>query len=275
MAYTFTKIEKTVATVIISSVLLFISVFILIARNKEWFEAKRHYKSEFTDSSDLREGMEVRFKGFTIGNLTGIRLNEQNTIDVGIVIKKEYETKMRAGSVLKLDSPIGGFGTATIDLKMGMGRGFIRPGEFIHSSDTREGQYLLSQMDLPKNFYMQNLEAILSSVKTVTSDLEKSMRPVGSIMRNLNDTTAGLSQMINSANNKDNSINRFMNDRGTLYTKVDGMLGDFKQMSGNMKKTMVKVDDMISSLRNISRAVEKNPLIGVKKEDYQKREKKK
>jgi phospholipid/cholesterol/gamma-HCH transport system substrate-binding protein len=265
MAYRFTRIEKTVSALVLGIGLLFIGLFVLLGRHKEWFKRKNIYYSYFNDSSSLEEGMPVKFKGFQIGTVRDITLlpqKNEDVIKVKVIIKKEYEKRLKKGSVLKLNTSFGVLGSATLDLKRGYGRGYIRPGEIIYSDHSHKGQILLSNMNLQKNFYIENLESILLSVKAITTDIQKSIAPFGSIMHNLDRTTSALSATLNNVNNQNNSINRFLNDQGTIYKKFDNMLINFRSVSNRVDDISAESAQLIRTLNRIAHAVEKHPLLG-------------
>ncbi len=264
MAYTFNRIEKTVSVMVIIGIAMLVLTAILLVRKKGWLEKQSVYYTVLNDSSALKEGMEIKFKGFSIGTVKDFDLNEDDYIRVDVVIKKKYEDKVRKGSVLKLNSPVLGLGSASFELKVGRGRGYVMPGEMVYSSDSEIGRYLLANMDLPKNFYTENAKAIVTSIRGMTEDMQRSFRPVGKIVLNLKQTTDKVNLMIDNLNKSDNSFNRFMSDRGRMFRRIDGMMG-------NLKKTTRRIDNFMIKLNNIAAAIEKNPLIGAKPSEEKKK----
>lgn len=88
----------------ILAVVFVIVLMVAIGRGQGWFEPRYEYSTELSSASGLNIGMSVDFRGFEVGRVTNITLNEDNNVDVTFNIRERYIHLVTKGSLVELAS---------------------------------------------------------------------------------------------------------------------------------------------------------------------------
>ncbi len=181
--------NQVVGVFVILALAVTIALIVLMGANQRWFKKNYSYHSSFTTASDLSTGMPIRFRGFTIGNVTGITLEEDNNVDVQFYIQEEFIDKVNEDSLIQLvTNPLGGG-----QIIFHQGRMPTDPppeGSIIPTYDSKTGLRLreenrvvvlrssdaiaqaLSQLDP----ILTNVDTVLANLAVLTDDLNATLR---------------------------------------------------------------------------------------------------
>ena len=100
--------DQIVGTLSIFAIAALIFIIFLIGTKQKWFVPKHPYYTVVSSGSNVSEGMAIQYKGFGIGKVKNITLNEKDQVIVNFYISDEYINRITEGSVLELSvSPIG------------------------------------------------------------------------------------------------------------------------------------------------------------------------
>ncbi len=100
--------EQIVGSFLLVAILGVVAILVLIGINQRWFARNYIFTSRFASADGLTVGMPIMLKGFDIGKITRISLNEQDEVDVQFLVEDTYYDRVRPNSVLQLvSSPIG------------------------------------------------------------------------------------------------------------------------------------------------------------------------
>jgi len=262
--------DQIVGIFVLAAIVTVALVLILIGVNQRWFARNYYFTSEFSSGSGLSVGMPISLKGFDIGKISSMRLNEQSEVDVRFYIEDTYYDRVKPDSVLELTSSPIGLGTT---LKFHSGKNRLPPvaeGSSIPSLDTDEGRQLVAdgKVEIPKDAdvigsVIAKLNPLLDETRqavadirriaeTVNSGLNGSGGPIGTMVtdlsrtpRRVNATVDDLNAKINTVLDKvaviaDNVNAISMQTRGVigdLSTNLDVISQNLKEMTGSLKNT--------------------------------------
>ena len=100
MKFGFRHADKFVGLFILVAV-VFISSSLVVNHsiNRRWFAQDYEYYTRFFSASGLSVGMPLKLRGFEIGKIKRITLNDQNKVDVTLIIYDTYIEKVTVDSV--------------------------------------------------------------------------------------------------------------------------------------------------------------------------------
>lgn len=188
--------DKIVGVVILLAVVGIVAIVIFLGANQRWFRKNFYYWSQFNSATGLSRGMSITYKGFEIGRVSKIELNELNEVVIEFYIYDDYHYLVTMDSVIELASSLLGIGGG---MQFYPGRTAGPPlieGSFIPSLDLEEGKLLVEQqrVALPKKS-----EDPMSSIISNVDSLVKDQLP--SIILNIDSISAETEELIKNVNN--------------------------------------------------------------------------
>ncbi|GMO49854.1 MAG: hypothetical protein Pg6C_12920 [Treponemataceae bacterium] len=284
--------------VTLAIVLLLIVVFLLGSKHR-WFAHDLLYKTVFTSASGLSVNMPLLYKGFTIGNVKSLQLNEQDDVEVIFSVREDYVNRVRKGSVVELSvSPIG-LGSSFV-FYSGLAGEVLEAGALVPRIDSREGKELVAQglawapgKDDSITNVIAQVNAVLSDVDIVLKQLQDAFAgrgdsPVACSLNGIADTITSISVI---AGNLDGALqpvlanlNKITSDfsvvsselsNGTLAQSIDTALAGIAGTITNLEKTtafipqqlpqvaalIVELRQTLQTAEEVLVAVRNNPLL--------------
>jgi phospholipid/cholesterol/gamma-HCH transport system substrate-binding protein len=245
------------------------AVLILIGVNQRWFAKNYYFQSLFPTGDGLAVGMPIELKGFQIGKISDIRLNDQNEVDVIFYVEDTYYSRVKPNSVLQLTtSPIG----LSSSLRLLPGNNQEEPlpeKSIIPSLDSPEGQKLEADklVDVPKGqdvigSVIGNLNPVLDDARqaileirrvadSVDAGLNGRPGPVGTMVTDLSSTPARVNRAVDDISGRvDTLLDRIsvISDNLTaIATQTRGVIGD---LSTNLDTISQNLKSMTGDLKN-------------------------
>jgi len=243
--------NQVVGVFVILAVALTVVLIVLMGANQRWFKKNYYYHSNFTTASDLSTGMSIAFRGFTIGKVTAITLQEDNNVDVEFYIQEEFIDKVNEDSLIQVvTSPLGGG-----QIIFHQGRMPTDPpleGSVIPTYDSKQGLRLreenrvivlrssdviaqaLGQIDP----ILQNVDRVLVNLAVLTDDLNAALRgessgPLAGILAGAEGAVAELEQTVVR-------VNRVIDD---TMEQIDSLLGEVTGITSNIEETTAALQD--------------------------------
>jgi phospholipid/cholesterol/gamma-HCH transport system substrate-binding protein len=261
--------DQIVGIFVLAAIVAVALVLILIGVNQRWFARNYYFTSEFASGSGLFVGMPVSLKGFDIGKISSMRLNEQSEVDVRFYIEDTYYDRVRPDSVLELTSSPIGLGTT---LKFHSGKNRLPPvaeWSYIPSLDTDEGRQLVAdgKVEIPKDAdvigsVIAKLNPILDETRqtvadirriaeTVNSGLNGGGGPIGTMVTDLSHTPRRVNATVDDLNGKINTVLDkvavIADNVNAITTQTRGVIGD---LSTNLDVISQNLKEMTGSLKN-------------------------
>jgi phospholipid/cholesterol/gamma-HCH transport system substrate-binding protein len=249
--------DQVVGAFLLLAVLAVAAILVLVGINQRWFAKDYTFRSRFESAGGLSVGMPVMLKGFEIGKISRITLNDDNQVDVLFSVQDTYIGKVLPDSVLQLTSSPIGLGV-TLNFLPG-----IAPGppqaemSFIPSFDLPEGQELVAagKVALPKgddvigsviakvNPILDEVRSTLVQIRRVVSTADLALQgksgPVGEMVVDLAATPVKVNALIDDVNRRVAGI----------ADQVDVVLGRADQVIG-------QVDTVASDLGTITKTTQ-------------------
>jgi phospholipid/cholesterol/gamma-HCH transport system substrate-binding protein len=215
MKLTIRYADKIVGFLIILALSILIFVIFMLGSNQRWFAKDYTFKTYFSSAAGLSQNMPVQYKGFTIGHVKSIKLDENDQVEVRFTIVDTYLNRVKKGSLVEvITSPVSFLGGNQFMFYPGNGIELLDNGDTIPTINSIEGKLLIEQRlaMLPErddglNNIMKDAGDILYDVKTaidttniVLSDLQEAFAgsdktSLGRTIGEVELTVSGLRQM--------------------------------------------------------------------------------
>ena len=251
------------AIVAVAAILIFIGV------NQRWFARNYYFTSRFSSGDGLAPGMAIMLKGFEIGKISKISLNESNEVDAEFYVQDTYYDRVKRNSVLDLTSSPIGLG---VSLKFYPGKNQDPPmpeHSFIPALDTEQGRRLVDEglVVIPRgedvigsviaqiNPLLSEIRSTVTEIRHVSTTVDTALSgnggPMGTMVSDLSTTPArvnkavdGISVKVNTLLDKLTVISDNLND---ISVQTRGVVGDF---STNLDVISKNLKDMTGDLKN-------------------------
>jgi len=263
--------DQIVGFLAIIAVAALVLVIFMLGSKQRWFARDYHFTATFETATGIATGMELKYKGFTVGKIASVSLNARDTVDVGFTVYDTYYDRLREGSVVELIvSPIG-LGNQFL-LHPGNGTALIAEGSEIPRLDSPAGQALADSgaVTIPKrddtvsnivaqvNPLLTNLNDTLAQLNgalkgTGTGPLAETMTGVAKTMTNAADISSGVSGSIDgiladvksvtddlqaftdSLQGVDGLVPRLIDPDGAIFSSLGASLREVEGTLGNVE----------------------------------------
>jgi len=165
---------------------------ILVGANQRWFARDYRFETRFASAAGVAPGTAIYMKGFQIGKIQRITLNEGNEVDATFVVYDDYYPKARKDSVLELvTSPIG-LGTQLL-FHPGKAEEVLAEGSFVPLAGSEEGRFLIEEglVEIPPKD--DTITRLLAGINPLIEDLDKTVVTVNRTLTEVNRALAGQS----------------------------------------------------------------------------------
>lgn len=177
--------DQIVGAFVIIALLLLVAMLLALGSQQRWFAKDFSYTSRFNSGTGLSAGMPILLKGFKIGRIDSITLNEKNLVDVTFEIYDTFRDKVTKHSILELSvSPIGLGNSLT--LHPGFGDELLEEGAFVPSYDSPQAQILLEKGLVNRPPKDDSIARILSNVNPLLENLNTTVVQVNATLAGIN-----------------------------------------------------------------------------------------
>ncbi len=217
--------QQIVGLFIILAVIFLLGALSFMGINQRLFSRNYVYRSEFRSAEGLSVGMSIRLRGFEIGKVSEIKLNDKNRVDVFLSIYDTFLEKVRPNSVIELlTSPIG----LGASLNFFPGNNIDEPlpeDSFIPSADTPLGKAILSQGLADKPQGEETVTRILAEVQPLLAE-------VRGLVESLNATVRLVNRDLGQPN----------------IDRVQGVMGEVFRTVRNINQISANIDSLLSQM---------------------------
>lgn len=231
--------DQIVGILAIIAVAALVFVIFMLGSKQRWFARDYHFSATFETASGIATGLELKYKGFTVGKITAFQLTEDDTVDVRFTVYDTYYNRLREGSVVELIvSPIG-LGNQFL-LHPGNGAALIAEGSEIPRVDSPAGQALVASgaVTIPKR------DDTVSNI----------IAQVNPLLTNVNDTLSALNGALKGTGT--GPLAETMNGVAKTMTNVadisKGVSGSKDDLLGGVRDTLSEVQAIVEDLQNFT-----------------------
>ncbi|HNY20850.1 MAG TPA: MlaD family protein [Treponemataceae bacterium] len=277
--------DQIVGGFVIAAFVLLTLVVFMLGSKQRWFSKDYDFRTTFDSATGINVGMPLLYKGFTIGKVKSLKLNDDNQVEVKFVVFDTYYDRAKEGSLVELIvSPIG-LGNQFL-FHPGNGAREIAEGSFIPRADTPAGKALveLGLVEIPKrddtisnliaqvNPLLQNINGsleqlqgkgkgplaeTLANVAGITGEVNGNIGQIMSNVRRITeDVNAVTSNLKAASSSPDGLVPALLDPDGTMFASieaslksVEGMCDNLEGTSGVLKSEMPQLGRLIEDLR--------------------------
>lgn len=239
-------VDQIVGIFVLIALAALVLILILMGMNQRWFAKNYYFNSRFESADGLSIGMAITLKGFEIGRVDSISLNEDNKVDVVFYIYDTYYEKVKPNSVLGLASNPLGLGGG---LRFHPGRNQMEPlaeRSFVPSLDLAEGKDLVARNLVAMPEKGDAINSILSKVDPILDNVDETLVTVQDLLVSVNAAISGegegpINDIFTDVNRLTRQITQLIwevNSRiTTVLDNVDNITVNVDDITGNLVKT--------------------------------------
>ena len=229
--------DRIVGVFALIAIIALIFVIFMLGSKQRWFARDYVFNTSFDSANGASVGMPLQYKGFTIGKITSLRLNDDNQVDVTFVIYDTYYNRAKKGSLVELViSPIG-LGNQFL-FYPGNSNALLTEKSFIPRADTVEGQDRIAAglVTVPKRD--DTIANLLAQINPLLSNLNSTIALVNGAFNGtgkgpLAETMQGASKTLTHVSDITDEVSR----------SLDGILTDVKEITANLENFSTVVAD--------------------------------
>jgi len=247
MKFSFRHANKIVGLFVLVAVLLLVLITMFAGLNNKWFTKKIYFTSLFTSAEGLKVGMSVNLRGFEIGRVKNISLNEDNQVDLDFYIYETYHNRVLPDSVLALPSGLLGSANA-LDLYPGLVKGEPYPdGSFIPSTQTVEGKMLVKTRRVDRPSGNDAITTILAELPDILDNLNETVVSIGTLSATVDTGIKGDGD--NSLSSTMQNLDRTMQDVNTITSSLATLAAGLEDPTG-LVPTLLDPSGSLDTLLN-------------------------
>ena len=235
------------------------AVLVLIGINQRWFAKNYYFTSSFPTGDNLSIGMPINLKGFQIGKISGIALNDQNEVDIQFYVEDTYYSRVKPNSVLQLATSAIGLGN-TLNFLVGDNQDPPVPEHsFIPDLDSAAGQQLVydKKVIVPKGADV--IGSVIGKLNPVLDDARNTIveirRVADSIDSAVNGRGGPAGTMVSDLSATPAKVNRAVDD---ITGRVDTLLDRITVISDNVNSIAAQTSGVIGDLSTNLDVISKN-----------------
>ncbi len=227
--------DKIVGVLAIVAIVFLALAIFMLGREQRWFAHDYLYTSTFESASGMSVGMPILYKGFTIGKIKRIELDDDDAVSVKFFVFDTYHTRVREGSVVELFvNPIG-LGNQFF-LHPGNGTGVVPEGSEIPAIASPEGR--------------ARVAAGLVTVPKRDDTISNVIAQVSPLLTRLNETLEHLNGAMSGRGSGPlaETLSNAAAISGSLEANLDGILSDVRGITASLEKAAADPNGAIPGL---------------------------
>lgn len=233
---------------------LIVLVFAL-GSGQDWFTKKLSYFTMFDSGSGISVGMNLTYKGFSIGKIKDITL-DGSQVRVGYYILATYQDYILDNSLVQLiTSPIG-LGSEFV-FHPGNGPDLVPEGTELYRVDSMEGltiiatgQNRINNQSDSIGVLMNKASGLLDNINTLLSQVNegisgKSKNNITEVLDNIVEITDNISALTATLTDADGIIPKVLGPR--IAIQLQETLGNVSNITGNLTDVSASANSLINS----------------------------
>jgi phospholipid/cholesterol/gamma-HCH transport system substrate-binding protein len=214
--------DQIVGILTIVAILALVAVIFMLGSKQRWFARDTEYLATYESATGINVGLPLQYKGFVIGKVTSVELNEEDRVDVRFTVYEEYRERVRTGTVVELiQSPIPIVPNQFL-LHPGNGTELIAAGSEIPRLDSPEGRTLVNAGLVTPQKRDDSLSLILAQINPTLENINSALAQL---------TGKGTGPLNRTVNNVAVITDGLAESLGATLKNVEGLTGELERMS--------------------------------------------
>ena len=230
------KFKVRLGIFIIGGLALFVLAIFIIGKQQNLFNPVFKLSTTFRNVSGLQVGNNVRFTGINVGTVDNIKIINDSTVWIDMIIKKDVQPFIKSDCRVAIGSE-GIIGNRLIVISYGSPDAPIaKDGELLASKEPVE------------------TDAIITSLHTSSANVEAITLELAEIMKNINSGNGTLGRLIQDstiAENINRTINNFRNSSEGLDETIELTKENVFAFMESLQKTAAKTEVASNQLGEI------------------------
>jgi phospholipid/cholesterol/gamma-HCH transport system substrate-binding protein len=235
--------DKLVGLFVVAAALFLAGGIIFLGANQRWFSKDIRFETRFQSAAGAGAGTAIMMRGFQVGKVTKVKLNDRNEVDAELVIYDTYYPKVKEYSILELvTSPIG-LGTQLL-FHPGKGEALAQVGSFLPLADSEQGKDLIDQGLVEIPVKDDTITRLLAGVNPLIENANKTIVTINRTLTEINRALAGQST---------GPLGSIVNDASDAVSHADAMVAD---VSAQATALVTKANALVDSVNAITKNLE-------------------
>ncbi len=215
---------------------IFVIAIFFIGKQQNLFNPVFRVTANFQNVSGLRVGNNVRFSGIDVGTVDNIKIINDSTVQVDLLIRKNVQEFIKADSRATIGSS-GIIGDRILTIAQGSNRAAV----------VKDGEHLTADEPL-------ETDAIIASLNKTTADVEIIAKELAEVMSNINSGKGMLGQLIVDsviAGNVSQTIANFMKSSEGLDETIEVTKENVFEFMEKLQLTVARTEIASNALGEI------------------------
>ncbi|WP_407428683.1 MlaD family protein [Treponema sp.] len=268
----------------IAALILFI---FFMGASKNWFVKKNLYYTYFTSGSGFSVGMDVSYKGFSIGKIKSVKL-EGSSVRVEYYVLAEYADYVKENSLVELiTSPIG-LGSSFV-FHPGKGPELLPADSEIYRIDSLSAREIIESKKIRLESQEDSIGVLMKKVSVIMDNVNillhninfalegKGNTPVKQVVSNINEITKNLSTLTNQLNSENGAVpallgpslsselNTVLENISLITTALSSIAANADNLIGNVSpeidSALIQLNSVLLEAQDVLTGIKNNPLI--------------
>lgn len=274
--------DQIVGILSLVAIAALIFIIFLIGSSQKWFVPKHNYYTIVSSANSITEGKGIMYKGFEIGKIKTITLNEKDEVIVNFYISDEYKNKITQNSIIEISvSPIG-LGTSVI-FYPGNSKALLADGVMIPERSSPEAKALIMSKKVSIAEQNDSINTIISSATSLLSDVDYLVKQINlalegspdtelsttitqlnAILTNIAEITAsgeGIIPKLLEDENSQGSISQMIQKLNLTVSDINGITNSLESDMPGISIMISQIQTLLTQTQDVMEGLKNNPLI--------------
>jgi phospholipid/cholesterol/gamma-HCH transport system substrate-binding protein len=248
---------------VIIGLLVFVLAVYFIGDKQKMFGKTNHLQAVFNNVNGLQLGNSVRYSGISVGTVRGIKMDNDTTIRVDMIIDKAIFSYIKEDAVATISSD-GLVGNMIINILPGKGnKPSVKPGDQIHSYNRIRTDDMLNTLSVTNKNAAKltaNLLKITNEIiegkgtigslindTIISGDLKKTMRYLKLTTKGASETVTKIDKLVASLDDKDNVVGVIKDS--AVANKIKNMVANLDQSTKEINKVITNLNATVLNIK--------------------------
>lgn len=249
---------------VIIGLLIFILAVYFIGDKQKMFGKTSHLEAIFNNANGLQLGNSVRYSGISVGTVRGIKMDNDTTIRVDMIIDKAIFPYIKKDAVATISSD-GLVGNMIINILPGKGNEPpVQPGDEIRSYNRVRTEDMLNTLSVTN----KNAAKLTANLLKITNEINDGKGPLSSLLKDTiisrdlketmhylkltakgaSETATKIDKLVASLDNKNNVVGVIKDS--AVANKIKNMVTNLDQSTKEINVVIANLDATILSVKD-------------------------